>query len=66
MTKTTKTKNEKELLEALFNLTIQVCAYQDGYLDSMCTYYSELELLAEYGKVKITSKVGRRILATII
>lgn len=66
MKKTATTENEKELLEALFNIIIQICTCQKGNLDSMCLYHNELRLLAEYGKVQIDSEHGRRVIASVI
>ncbi len=61
--KKAETDKEKELLEALECTVNQACG-MDDCIDSMAiTAYAEgMRLLAEYGRIKITGDVGRRVI----
>lgn len=64
--KTAKTEKEKELLDALEDIVNQACGVSGSdTLDSMAitAYASAIQLLAEYGRVKIQTEAGRRVIA---
>jgi hypothetical protein len=64
--KTAETDKEKELLDALESMVNQACGVSGSdTLDSMAisAYASAIRLLAKYGRVKIKTEAGRRVIA---
>jgi hypothetical protein len=64
--KTAETDKEKELLDALESMVNQACGVSGSdTLDSMAisAYASAIRLLAKYGRVKIQTEAGRRVIA---
>ena len=63
--KIAKTKNEKELLNALDSMVNQHCRQSEGELDSIALSANAyaMRLLEEYGRIEITAESGRRVIA---
>jgi hypothetical protein len=56
---------EQALVDTIENMVLQSCLRTDGLIDSMAiTAYAEaMDILADYGKIEITSSCGRRVIA---
>ena len=61
----TKTKEEQDLLDELESMVYQACQRKDGKFSSygISAYAEAIDVLAEYGRLKIVISQGKVVLA---